>query len=118
MCLRPVVPGVEPVLAESGQLVRQPPGPPRFVATGMEVQRDRLAVELGFELVFDIRGGHQDPAEIARRPAALAAPYALDHHSAQGGHRQPFRAELCGVDGMLCLSRAIHRIGPLESLET
>jgi hypothetical protein len=52
----------------------------------MEVQRERHAVELGFELILNVRGTDENTAEIARCAATLASPDTLDDHSAKGSH--------------------------------
>jgi hypothetical protein len=65
---------------------------PRVVASPVKVQSHRLAVELGFDFVFNVGGGHEDAAEIARNAAALATPHANRCRSPQCRYREALGA--------------------------
>jgi hypothetical protein len=50
------------------------------------MQRQWLPIELGLELVLDIRGADEHTAKIAWCAAALASPDSLEDHPAQRSH--------------------------------
>jgi hypothetical protein len=52
-------------------------------------QHDNSAVELRFDLIFNIAGADQDPTEIAGKSGAFSTPHAYGNGTAQCGHVQP-----------------------------
>jgi hypothetical protein len=54
----------------------------------MEMERQSLGVEIGFDLVFNVGFRHHDATEVACGPAPFAAPHAQRDCAPQYGKRQ------------------------------